>query len=267
MHSPAFQGPAEALMIDIPEERVVRYRTFGRTGWKVSEIAFGGWQLGGDWGTVDDDASIKTLLHAYEWGINLVDTAEFVHHELDWLDTLNALRLKGKIDQIGVSVRDYRPDEGVDLAKLGLVASIQVVLNLFEQRPAGALFRSGTETDTAFIGRVPLDSGSLVGNWSEQTYAQWEPGSVPHTLFRGDRFHETLRRTRRLAELCSPYYSTLAEAAMRFALSSPEVSAVIPGMKSPAEVDLNTAYSDGAEFPELLKEQLAAYSWPRNFYA
>jgi hypothetical protein len=43
----------------------------------VSEIAFGGWQLGGQWGDVDDEASIKTLLHAFTRGVNFVDTAEF----------------------------------------------------------------------------------------------------------------------------------------------------------------------------------------------
>ena len=72
------------------------------------------------------------------------------------------LRVEGKIDQIGVSIRDYRPQDGVDLARLGLVSSQQVVLNLFEQRPAGELFRAGAGRQ-AFIARVPLDSGSLVG--------------------------------------------------------------------------------------------------------
>ncbi len=42
----------------------MEYRTFGRTGWQVSEIAFGGWQIGGEWGDVDDEASIATLLHS-----------------------------------------------------------------------------------------------------------------------------------------------------------------------------------------------------------
>jgi aryl-alcohol dehydrogenase-like predicted oxidoreductase len=54
----------------------LKYRNFGTTGWKVSEISFGGWQLGGQWGEVDDAASIRTLLHAYSSGINFVDTAE-----------------------------------------------------------------------------------------------------------------------------------------------------------------------------------------------
>jgi aryl-alcohol dehydrogenase-like predicted oxidoreductase len=53
----------------------MRYRSFGKAGWQVSEIGFGAWQIGGDWGTVDDEASVRTLLHAFEHGINFVDTA------------------------------------------------------------------------------------------------------------------------------------------------------------------------------------------------
>ena len=108
-------------------------------------------------------------------------------YELDWLETLNALRVTGKIDQIGVSIRDYRPQDGVDLARLGLVASQQVVLNLSEQPPAGDLFKAGAGTQ-GFIARVPLDSGSLVGHWDENTYASFAQGSVPAQLCRGDRF-------------------------------------------------------------------------------
>lgn len=46
----------------------MRYRTFGRTGWQISEIGFGAWQLGGDWGKVDDKASIDTLHYAFNKG-------------------------------------------------------------------------------------------------------------------------------------------------------------------------------------------------------
>ncbi len=323
----------------------MQYRTFGRTGWQVSEIAFGAWQLGGEWGTVDDEASIDTLLYAWEQGINFVDTAQGygaghsesvigralerwtgdkiyvatkcqpvlwpdpdeeepqmrgrypewylrqnvegslqrlgverldlyqLHcwiadgtHELDWLETLNDLRIEGKIDQIGVSIRDCRAYEGVDLAKLGLVASQQVIFNMFEQSPVDELFPAGQATDTAFIARVPLDSGSLVGHWTADTYSTWEPGSVPHMMFAGDRFVQTFERMQALKELCAPYYPTLAEAAMRYALSEPAVSAVIPGMKNRAEVDMNTVYSDGAEFPAELKAALPAHCWVRNYY-
>lgn len=54
----------------------MRYRDFGCTSWKVSEIGFGAWQIGGSWGRVNDAASIRTLLHAFDRGINFVDTAE-----------------------------------------------------------------------------------------------------------------------------------------------------------------------------------------------
>ena len=322
----------------------MRYRRFGSTGWQISEIGFGAWQIGGDWGAADDAESIRTLHHAFARGINFVDTAQMYGDgrseavvgealrqwrgdriyvatkvqptkwpspnedhplmrgrypawhlrtaveaslkrlgvdridllqlhcwiadgigALDWLETLNELRVEGKVDRIGVSLRDYRPDEGIELARLGLVSSQQVIFNLFEQRPAGGLFEA-TATAPAFIARVPLDSGSLTGAWTKDTYATWRDGSVPHQLFRGDRFAETLRRVEELKRLWAPHYPTLAEAAMRFTLSAPAVSTVIPGMRSMAEVDANVAYSDGAEFPAELKVQLSTHAWPRNYY-
>ncbi len=53
---------------------------------------------------------------------------------------------------------------------------------------------------------------------------------------------------------------------MRFTLSAPEVSTVIPGMKDPGEVDKNVAYADGKPFPAELLGQLAEHNWPRNYY-
>jgi aryl-alcohol dehydrogenase-like predicted oxidoreductase len=323
----------------------MRYRPFGTTGWQVSEIGFGAWQLGGEWGGADDANSIRTLLYAFERGINFVDTAQMYgrgHSEtivgealkqwrgdriyvatkvqptawpspdedrpemrgryppnylrqavdaslerlkveridllqlhcwfpdgvttLDWLETLNVLRLEGKIDKIGVSIRDYRPEDGIELARLGLVSSIQVVFNLFEQRPAGALFHAAKENAPAFIARVPLDSGALTGTWTTGTYSTWQEGSVPHGLFRGERFKETLNRVEQLKQLCAPYYPTLAEAALRYTLSPAQSTTVIPGMRNPAEVDMNIAYADGAPFPAELVEKLAAHCWPRNYY-
>jgi len=323
----------------------MQYRRFGKTDWLVSEIAFGAWQIGGDWGKVDDRESIVTLLYAFDNGINFVDTAELygrghseevigqalrqwtgekiyvatkaqpilwpdpddddpamrgrypdwylrdqvdkslkrlgvdridlfqLHcwlkdglHALDWLETLNDLRQQGKIEHVGVSIRDFRPDEGVELARFGLVDSIQVVFNLFEQRPAGALFKAGAKTGTGFIARVPLDSGSLTGSWTKDTYASWQPGSVPHTMFRDGRFAETLSRVEKLKSVCAPHYPTLAEAAMRYVLSAGELSTLIPGMKTRTEVDMNVAYSDGAAFPRELSEAVADHGWIRNFY-
>ena len=186
--------------------------------------------------------------------------------QLEWLEALNALRLEGKIDRIGVSIRDYRPDEGVDLARLGLVESIQVVFNLFEQRPAGELFAAAAQSQTGVIARVPFDSGSLIGHWTADTYASWPEDSVQKWLFRGARFAETLQRLDALKKLTAPYFPTLAEAALRYTLSSPQVSTVIPGMLTPEEIDMNVAYADGQEVPSELLDQLGEHGWPRNFY-
>jgi aryl-alcohol dehydrogenase-like predicted oxidoreductase len=54
----------------------MRYRTFGATGWQVSEIGFGAWEIGGGWGPQDDRDSLAALHRALDLGINLIDTAE-----------------------------------------------------------------------------------------------------------------------------------------------------------------------------------------------
>jgi aryl-alcohol dehydrogenase-like predicted oxidoreductase len=323
----------------------MRYRTFGRTGWRVSEIGFGAWQLGGDWGKVDDVQSIDTLHYAFDQGVNFVDTAELYGNghseevigraltswkgskiyvatkvrpiqwprpdetnpqmrgrfpewyirenverslrrlnveridlyqlhsfmpsamiELDWLETLHKLRREGKIDRIGVSLRDNEPDEGADAAAYGVVDSFQVIFNMFEQRPAQKLFPAGATSNSAFIARVPLDSGALVGNWTQASYGQFEVGSQQHNMFRGERFGETLKRVQALKDICLPYFPTLAEAAMRYVLSEPQISTLIPGMKNRKEVDMNIAYCDGADFPAGLKAQLPPHIWIRNYY-
>src|SRR5262249_52330515 len=53
----------------------MKKRTFGRLGWKVSEIGFGAWAIGGGWGSQDDDDSIKALHKALDLGCNFIDTA------------------------------------------------------------------------------------------------------------------------------------------------------------------------------------------------
>src|ERR1041385_9107189 len=54
----------------------MRYRELGRTGWKVSEISFGAWAIGGAWGTVSDEESMAALHKAVDCGVNFLDTAD-----------------------------------------------------------------------------------------------------------------------------------------------------------------------------------------------
>ena len=54
----------------------MHYRALGRTGWKVSEISFGAWAIGGSWGQVSDEESMAALHKAIDCGVNFIDTAD-----------------------------------------------------------------------------------------------------------------------------------------------------------------------------------------------
>jgi len=54
----------------------VKYRVLGKTGYKVSEVSFGGWAIGGTWGPVDDETSMQALEEAIDQGVNFFDTAD-----------------------------------------------------------------------------------------------------------------------------------------------------------------------------------------------
>ena len=54
----------------------MQYRNFGKTGWQVSEIGFGAWAIGADWGQVNDQDSLNALRAAIEQGVNFIDTAD-----------------------------------------------------------------------------------------------------------------------------------------------------------------------------------------------
>jgi aryl-alcohol dehydrogenase-like predicted oxidoreductase len=57
-------------------ETHMRYRRLGRTGWQVSEIGFGAWAIGADWGKVDDADAVAALNRALDLGVNFIDTAD-----------------------------------------------------------------------------------------------------------------------------------------------------------------------------------------------
>ena len=54
----------------------MKYRAFGRTGWKISEVSFGAWAIGESWGPVDDTESMAAMHKAIDTGVNFIDTAD-----------------------------------------------------------------------------------------------------------------------------------------------------------------------------------------------
>src|SRR3954468_13802150 len=223
----------------------MRYRTFGRTGWQVSEIGYGMWGMGG-WAGSDDEEALRALDRALALGCNFFDTAwvygvgkserllgemlrthdakkrarpllvatkippknmkwpakddypaedaypadhirEYTEKSLRnlgvatidlqqfhvWSDTwatddrwqraIDDLKREGLVRAIGISVNRRQPANVLRALETGLIDSVQVVYNIFDQAPEDALFPYCRQHDIAVIARVPFDEGSLTG--------------------------------------------------------------------------------------------------------
>ena len=138
--------------------------------------------------------------------------------------------------------------------------AVQVIYNIFEQAPEDELFPACREHDVAVIARCPFDEGSLTGNLTLQT--TWPAGDWRGKYFNPDNLAQSVARADALEPLV-PAGTTMADLALRFILSNPDVSAVIPGMRKPAHVRTNTAASAAGPLPAELMAELRRHRWDR----
>lgn len=300
----------------------MHYRPLGSTGYTVSEIGFGAWAIGADWGNVDDDAAMEALHAAVDAGVNFIDTADvygdgrserfaarlvrerpkddvvvatkvgrrldphtadgytgqnierFIDRSLMNLDTegldlvqlhcpptdvyyspelfgeLDALREKGKIRHYGVSVE--RVEEAMKAIEYPGVETVQIIFNMFRQRPADRFFDLATEADVGVIARVPLASGMLTGKMRPDTVftsddhrsynRSGEAFDVGET-FAGVPYTTGLAAVAELRGLV-PDGATMAQMALRWILMYDAVSTTIPGAKNIDQAVANAAASD-----------------------
>ncbi|MYS34755.1 aryl-alcohol dehydrogenase-like predicted oxidoreductase [Streptomyces sp. KhCrAH-43] len=183
----------------------------------------------------------------------------------DWLETVAALKQEGKIRLFGVSVNDHEPQSAVALVRSGVVDSVQVIYNVFDQAPADEFLPACAEHGVGVIVRVALDEGGLTGRITADT--TFPEGDFRNRYFRGDRPAQVERRVAALVADLGIERDALAEHALRFVLSHPAVSTVIPGMRSVRNVERNTAVGDGQPLTGKQLAVLAAHRWPRNFYS
>jgi aryl-alcohol dehydrogenase-like predicted oxidoreductase len=115
------------------------------------------------------------------------------------------------------------------------------------------------------IARVPLDEGGLTGRIGPDT--EFAEGDFRESYFRGDRKREVQERVRAIVADLGVSEDELAEIALRFVLSEPTISTVIPGMRSLRNVERNVAVSDGRGVPDDWREKLRAHRWVRDFYS
>lgn len=300
----------------------MKYRTLGRTPWRVSEISFGAWAIGAAWGPVDDSESMAALHRAVDLGVNFFDTADVYgdgHSErliaklrserpgdpiivatkagrrlphqtpagytrenlASWIDRslknlntecldlvqlhcppndvyympevfgfMDDLVADGKIRYYGVSVEKI--EQAIKAIEYPNVQTVQIIFNVFRQRPAELFFQQAQLRRVGVLARVPLASGLLTGKISMAT----EFAEDDHRNFnrhgeafdRGETFsgvdvETALKAVEELKSIAPPGVS-LAQFALRWILMHDAVSCAIPGARRPSQVDDNVSASD-----------------------
>ena len=313
----------------------MKYRELGRTGWKVSEISFGAWAIGGTWGTVDDKESLAALHAALDGGVNFFDTADVYgdgHSErllaklkkerketfyittkagrrlprqtpegynrenlTAWIerslrnlqaDALDLLQLHcphpevfyrpevfsilddlvraGKIRYYGVSVE--KVEEALKAIEFPGVQTVQIIFNIFRQRPGELFFPEAKRRQVGILARVPLASGMLSGKFTRSSkfekddhrnFNRHGEAFDRGETFSGVDFETGLRVVEELKSLV-PNHATLAQLALRWILEFPAVTCAIPGAKRPAQVAENLAASDLNPLSEATMKKIQA---------
>ncbi|MCA1731834.1 MAG: aldo/keto reductase [Actinobacteria bacterium] len=210
------------------------------------------------------ETSLKNL------GLDTIDVQQF--HvwqdewvgEGDWLEAVDELKKEGKIRFFGVSINDHEPQNAIKLIETGVVDTVQVIYNIFEQSPEDELLPLCQERGVGVIVRVPFDEGGLTGRITPDT--EFEEGDFRNDYFRGERKREVYERFQRIAQELGVEEGKISEIALRYILSHPAVSTVIPGMRSVRNVERNMAVADGKGLPTEQVQKLKEHRWVRNFY-
>jgi len=300
----------------------MKHRTTERLGAKVSEIGFGAWAIGSDWGEVSESDAIAAVTASLEQGVTFFDTADVygdgrserilaevlgsrggqrpfvatkagrrlsphtapgynpdnieafidrslknlgvdtldllqlhcpptdVYYHPELFDGLDAIKASGKILRYGVSVE--KVEEALKAIRYPGVASVQIIYNIFRQRPAEDFFNAAKAAGVAVIARVPLASGLLSGRLTKDTgfassdhrsyNRQGEAFDVGET-FAGVPFEVGLEAIDELRPLV-PDNVTMAAFALRWILMNEAVTVVIPGAKNANQATANASASD-----------------------
>ncbi|MBN2274448.1 MAG: aldo/keto reductase [Bacteroidales bacterium] len=284
----------------------MKYRTLGRTGFNISEISLGTWQVGGKWGEpFSHQNADKILKAAVDNGINFIDTADvygdgesekavgrllrshsgkilvatkcgrrlqphnnkaynprvlrqFVEDSLKniGVDTIDLIQLhcpptevyyrpeifaefdklikEGKIRKLGVSVE--KVEEALKAIEYPNVDTVQIIFNIFRQRPKELFFEQARKKNIGVIIRVPLASGLLSGKFDIHT--KFSPGDHRNfnrdgaafdkgETFAGIDYNKGLEAVEELKKAFPD--TNLAALALRWILMFEEVSCIIPG--------------------------------------
>ncbi len=185
----------------------------------------------------------------------------------EWRRAIEDLKKAGKVRFWGISINDHQPDSALEAIRTGLIDTVQVIYNIFDQTPEHHLYPLCQELNVGVLGRCPLDEGALTGAITPET--QFDPQEFRAWYFRENRKELVFEKVNKLrADLeVAGVTKPLADTALRFCISHPAVSTVIPGMRKVRNVEQNMAVSEEGPLPENIKELLRRHAWSKNFYS
>ena len=300
----------------------MNYRILGKTGFKVSEISLGTWQVGGTWGSgFDDSLAEKILNDAIDQGVNFIDTADVyeagaseaavgrvvksrseevfvatkcgrqinphinsnytpkvlrkyvedslknmgmecldliqlhcppteVYYRPEIFGLFDDLKKEGKIKNLGISVE--KVEEALKGIAFDNVATVQIIYNVFRQRPNELFFEEAKKKNIGIIVRVPLASGLLTGKFDADTsfakddhryFNRDGAGFDKGETFAGIPYKEGLKAVAELKKVF-PEAQNLAPLALRWILDFDAVSCIIPGASKPQHLISNISATE-----------------------
>ena len=178
-----------------------------------------------------------------------------------WAKKISEIKSQGLIKAVGISLNRWEPRNGIRAVRTGLIDSVQVIYNIFDQNPEDELFPACREMDVAVIARVPFDEGTLTGTLSKES--RWAEGDWRNTYFVSENLIPSVERAERLREIL-PDGMSMPEMALRFILGENAVSTIIPGMRKPAHVRSNMTASDAGRLSDELQSELRSHRWDRR---
>ncbi len=179
----------------------------------------------------------------------------------EWKITVQDLKAQGLIKYFGLSLNRWEPTNGIEALKTGVVDTVQVIYNIFDQAPEDVLFPICQELNIGVIARVPLDEGGLTGKLTKDT--RFSDDDWRATYFGSENLAPTVDRANKLQELV-PDGMTLPEMALRFTLSSPVIGTTIVGMRKEDHILANLAVSDGKGLSGKLLSDIKEHRWDRE---
>jgi aryl-alcohol dehydrogenase-like predicted oxidoreductase len=200
-------------------------------------------------------------------GLDTFDLMQFHTWEDSWLDDdrgLNKmldLKKQGYFRAIGISINRWEPWNGIKAVRSGLIDTVQVIYNIFDQNPKDELFPACRENNVGVIARVPFDEGTLTGTLTKES--KWPEGDWRNTYFVPENLNSSVDRAEALRPLI-PKGMSMPEMALRFILGEPTVSTIIPGMRKPKHTESNLKTSDDGPLDPKLMKELEKHRWDRE---